>query len=227
MMYIEAVTVSIHFGDYLAVTLPRNLRAFDRIIVVTSPDDEETQEICRRLAVEYVVTEKHRDEGGFNKGKAINEGMRHFHFTDWLCHIDADIVIPKPFREYLPRLVVDRYRSGIIFGCQRKMCESYQAWRRFLETGSLKHLRLDNIRTDNHWPVGFFQMWHADDHQWYPEDVPLARNSDIGFAKKFKGRCHSEQSVIHLSADAWVRGRDDEGRRSKRWGAEDASAVSG
>ncbi len=226
-MYLEAVIVSIHFGDYLAETLPRNLSMFDHLVVVTCVDDEETQRLCHDEKIDLVVTERHLEGGGFDKGKAINDGMRKFHFKDWLCHLDADIIVPGAFRRYLPNFVALNYRPGMIFGCQRLMCESLSAWQQFLITNRTRHFRPDNRRTVKHWPVGFFQLWQAEDHQWYPEGITVARSSDIEFSKKFRYRCHSEESVIHLSADQWERGRDDLGRTTLRWGADDASPLSG
>ena len=53
-MKVEAVTVSIGFADFLKVTLPHNLPLFDRIVVVTSPDDVPTRELCRKLGIKMV-----------------------------------------------------------------------------------------------------------------------------------------------------------------------------
>lgn len=216
-MIIEAVVVSINFGDYLAETLPRNKPLFDRIVVVTSSDDWLTRNICRANSVEYIETERHLEGGGFDKGKAINDGMRQFSFRDWHVHLDSDVVVPKEFREHLPQLIIG-CKPSTVFGCQRLMCESYNDWTYYQNTGLIDRFRKDNLRTHAHFPVGFFQLWHSDDHKWYPEGVPYARNSDLEFSKQFKYRCHSERSVIHLSADKWVRGRDDEGRRTNKWG---------
>lgn len=218
-MLIEAVTVSINFGDYLYETLPLNRKVFDRILVVTSPHDHLTKDVCRRNEVEFVETTRHLEGGGFDKGKAINDGMKQFHFSDWLCHIDADIVVPSAFRNELPQFIAERYQPKMIFGCQRLMSEGVGLWREYQRTGVTKLMRKDNVRTDVHLPVGFFQLWHSDDHQWYPEGHPTAGHSDLEFSRKFKRKCHWNRQVIHLSVDSWVRGRDDTGRTTPKWSA--------
>ena len=52
---IEAVTVSSNYSDFLAETLPHNLRHFDHYIVITRQDDAQTQQLCRKLGVECRV----------------------------------------------------------------------------------------------------------------------------------------------------------------------------
>ena len=45
-MTFEGLTVSVNYGDYLALTLPENVSQFDRFVVVTSPDDKQTAKSC-------------------------------------------------------------------------------------------------------------------------------------------------------------------------------------
>ena len=45
---IEAVTVCVNYGDFLAVTAEWNRHLFDQWVVVTTPDDELTREVCRK-----------------------------------------------------------------------------------------------------------------------------------------------------------------------------------
>ncbi len=59
-MILEGVTVSVNFADYLAETLPLNLRQFDDMVVVTAPEDVETQRIARYYGARLVLTDKFR-----------------------------------------------------------------------------------------------------------------------------------------------------------------------
>lgn len=52
-MRIEAITVSVNYDDFLAETLPLNRPLFDDMIVVTTPEDVETQRICRYWDVRH------------------------------------------------------------------------------------------------------------------------------------------------------------------------------
>ena len=212
-MTIEAITVSINFGDYLAETLPRNKPLFNHIVVVTSPNDWLTKDVCRINGVEFVETVRHLDEGQFNKGKVINDGLHSRQWRDWICHIDADTVVPKGFYSRISKMISHK---ETIYGCHRYMCESQDQWKRYLQTGETKTMG-ELRRTAQTLPVGYFQLWHSSQNQFYPEDVPLARSTDWRFSKQFKSHVHLDAHVIHLSADTWVRGRDDAGRKTIPW----------
>ena len=68
-MKIEAVIVCVDYADLLAETLPHNLPHFDRTLVITSPEDRETQELCRKLSVPfYATTLFHKDGDPFKQG---------------------------------------------------------------------------------------------------------------------------------------------------------------
>ena len=50
----EAVVVCDRYSDFLRCTLPANKHLFDRIVVVTSAEDRDTQRICEFHHVECV-----------------------------------------------------------------------------------------------------------------------------------------------------------------------------
>ena len=102
-MRIEAVIVCVGYGDFLAATLPENLPLLDDLVVVTSPDDEETRAVCRKHSVHHVLSEDHRRDGPFNKARMIQRGFDQIGAQDWILHLDADIVLPRKFRK-IPRL---------------------------------------------------------------------------------------------------------------------------
>jgi hypothetical protein len=54
---LEAVIVCDQYSDFLRCTLPHNKTLFDRIVVVTSPEDRATQKICEFYHVECVKTD--------------------------------------------------------------------------------------------------------------------------------------------------------------------------
>ncbi|MGA9474978.1 MAG: hypothetical protein WBV36_21090 [Terriglobales bacterium] len=74
-MKFECVIVSVNHGDYLAWTLPLNLRHFDKIVVVTTHTDRQTQDFCKFYDMECVTTHSfYHDNAKFQKSRALTKG---------------------------------------------------------------------------------------------------------------------------------------------------------
>jgi hypothetical protein len=128
-IFLEGVTVSVNCADFLAHTLPLNKIHFDRLIVVTAPEDKQTRKVCQAWGVECVLTDVFRARWGeFRKGAGINEGLKTLAKTDWLLHMDCDIVLPAHFRSTLELLNLDK---SMIYGFDRAEFKSYEAWQAF------------------------------------------------------------------------------------------------
>jgi len=55
---VNGITVSVGYDDLLAITLPRNARHFERVVVVSSPDDKATAKVVASVAnAELFVTD--------------------------------------------------------------------------------------------------------------------------------------------------------------------------
>src|SRR4051794_19831252 len=95
-MKLEAVIVSAGCADFLAATLPFNKPHFDKIIVITAPEDRDTQRICDYWGVQYERTDKlnTRWQGVFCKGAGINVGLDKLAKDGFVVHMDADIALP-------------------------------------------------------------------------------------------------------------------------------------
>lgn len=128
------VIPSVHYADYLAVTLPawQALRPRAEIIVVTSPDDQETVGVATAAGVRCHATdawtrpvETFNGAPGrvvFNKALALDEAFgfvpgfaeppRH---KEYCLAIDADVY---PFGAW-PN---DAKRSDTLYGCPRYEC---------------------------------------------------------------------------------------------------------
>ena len=69
----EAVVVCDRYSDFLRCTLPANKHLFDRIVVVTSAEDRDTQRICEFHHVECIKTDALNSRWNkFCKGAGIN-----------------------------------------------------------------------------------------------------------------------------------------------------------
>lgn len=192
---VEAVIVCRNYSDFLAYTLPFNKQLFDRIVVVTSSKDVDTQKICEFYHV-HCVKSKALDQAGFCKGDAINDGLAQLKLDDWVVHMDADIFLPPQTRIMLERANLDKY---MLYGIDRFTVQGAKKWHDFLQKPNLQHeceayIHLHNsfpvstrVMTfeDGYIPIGFFQLWNPN---WsgvdqYPRGHTNAGRSDMLFAK--------------------------------------------
>lgn len=235
---IECVVVCHDYSDFLRVTLPNNKHMFDRLVVVTSPEDKDTQKLCEFYHVECVATEKLRTrEGKFCKGAGINEGLKRLDKDGWVLHLDGDILLPPQTRRLLERACLDRH---MLYGIDRFNVRGWAAWQNFVKAPKLQHecdsyVHLNNsgfpIGTrvmQNHMggyvPIGFFQLWSPNGSGvfCYPEGHADAGREDLLFANKW-ARC--ERSFIpeiigyHLETEDAGYGTNWGGRKTKQFEA--------
>ena len=92
---LEVVITCVDYSDFLEQTLPFTLPHADRVVVVTSFNDEATRALCEKWSVECVPTDAFTEKGdAFNKGNAINVGLAMLRNNGFVLHMDSDIVLP-------------------------------------------------------------------------------------------------------------------------------------
>ncbi len=232
MNKIEAVITCVNYSDFLRHTLPDNLQHLDRIVIVTHPDDKATQSLCNEYGVDCVQTkEMHRDFDAFNKGRLINLGLSHLKHSDWLLHIDADIILPHRFREMLRHAQLN---SDNIYGADRMNCVSFENWEKHKDRikPQYKYRYLVNpvaefplgarlIHSEyGYLPIGFFQLWHSKMKRKYPVINGSAEHGDVLFATQWERSNRillPEFFVMHLESEN-VFGMNWNGRKSKHFG---------
>jgi hypothetical protein len=243
-MRIEAVTVCVDYGDFLAATLPHTLPLVDDLVIVTAPHDRETQRVCRRWGVRCLVSELHHRHGAaFNKARLINHGLNHLPRRDWLLHLDADVVLPPNARLLLANAELD---PDCIYGVDRCNCPSFAEWTAFLAQraaaageGYLVHpprswpvgSRISHTDYGGYLPIGFFQLWHSRCRIRYAvAEASDAEHTDVLHAAEWprdRRRLIPEFFAIHLESEPATMGANWHGRTTQRFGpvAPDAAAV--
>jgi hypothetical protein len=199
-MYLEAITICVNFSDVLAHTLPANKGHFDRFVVVTDPNDRATWAVCRHHHVECISTDQfYHNDAAFNKGRGISCSMRQaLTGQDWVLHLDADIVLPPRAREMLDRAQLD---PTAIYGIDRMMCPSFEAWNAHVTNPTCQHPdqtfiipepfpmgpRVARLDIDGYVPIGFFQLWNAKETGIldYPEEHGTAGRTDMLHAMRW------------------------------------------
>ena len=196
-MYLEGVTVSVNYADFLDETLRENLDHFDEFAVVTASDDRATQAVCDRHGVICVKSDVHREDplDRFNKGLMINLGLAHLRNRGWLMHLDADIVLPDRLRFMLNKSRLD---TDCLYGADRmnvvgrpnweaiKQSANYdrQYHHRYLVSPARAHLGSRLIHNEyGYCPLGCFQLWHCRHRdRRYHFSQGSAEHSDVLFA---------------------------------------------
>ena len=189
----NSIVVCVQFDDLLAITLPQNARHCERVLVVTSPADEATQDVVSPVPnAEVCATDAfYRHGAAFNKGLALEEGFDVLGREGWLLVWDADVVMPD-------RMDLADVEVGSLYSPHRRMCRNIAEyhgqtdWRQWPIQGDLEH-------------AGYFQLFHAADpllrdRPWYGIDWRHAGGCDSDFQAKWPAqkRVRLPFEVLHL-----------------------------
>ena len=230
-MKIEAVSICLNFSDILSHTIIFNKNIFDRLIIVTSHDDKETARVCEYYHVECLRTNIFGDD--LNKGKAINVGLNRLSRSDWLVHMDCDIIFPPRTRFFME---IADLREDTLYSAHRQMCPSYEEFTKWLampvveaECDVYLHNRAFPIGTQigklskhpndpstlGYVNCGYFQMWNEKNgvRMNYPENYAGFATSDLEFSYQWPRKYRAlipEFSVIHVQTD-------DHGKMGDNW----------
>jgi hypothetical protein len=232
---LEAVIVCVNYSDFLAHTLPSTKNQFDKLVVVTDYEDLETKQLCEYYNVQCIQTDVFYQDGDtFNKGKGINEGLKHLDLDGWVVHLDADIYLPPQTRSILETIPLDPNK---IYGADRLMCPSYEEWQKFQNSPSpiqdawiFIHLtrfpvgvRICEYKTyhGGYEPIGYFQLWHPQQSgvKAYPDKHGFADRTDVIHCKKWpreKRELLPEIVLIHLESEPGI-GLNWKGRKTEKF----------
>ena len=218
-VYLEAVIVCVNYSDFLKITLPFNKHNFDNIVIATHPDDHETIEVCLNNNVNYALTTRmYEDNAKFNKGKALNDGIKSLNRKEWVLITDADMIMPKNLKE-----LIEGVKKTRIYGTGRAICPTINDWIEYTKNPSIidkweKQIGRINIG------VGFFQLIHSHNPvvngrtDWYKENIPHCGRTDRKFWRSFEDKnrkCLKNMITIHLGDDEM--GSNWYGRTTKKW----------
>jgi hypothetical protein len=126
----KAITVCVGYSDLLAITLPRNARHFEEVLVVTSPWDTKTQLVAADTRnAKITLTDAFTRYGAvFNKGLAVEEGFDRLGRHDqWICTFDADTILPEILG--VPLSSRTTWLDGeILYSMPRRILENPKDW---------------------------------------------------------------------------------------------------
>lgn len=222
--HLVALTVCVDCAESLQHTLPRNVKHFDRYVVVTTPDDYATQAVAKRAGAVLVVTDACFEGGdAFNKARMLNAGLEALRPDGWTCLLDADILVPAWFGERLRALILN---PGCLYYLRRQHLRPAGVRNAFGEhDGFGRFDPRDYLWTgkpeSDHAPWGYFQLFHTDAEALaerkplrFPEIFCSAGNVDTWF----QGHWPRDKQVSLTEWDsAWEVIHFEHGPLAARW----------
>jgi predicted GH43/DUF377 family glycosyl hydrolase len=211
---IDVVIVSVDYNDFLSITINSIVNLFN-ITVVTSPNDITCQELCKKYGVNCVITERMYENGAiFNKGKAINEGLKSIKNPDWILLLDADIYLKPDFLDVVKN---SNLNINSLVMCKRLIIdngEDFTKWKNGENVGQLERSK----------GYGYFQMFNANCQSnrkfFYSEEYTDASESDLEFRDRFKIKSELDTYVVHLgdTGQNWSGRVTEKFIKSNEWG---------
>jgi len=225
IMILEAVTVCVNYGDFLAWTLPANKHVFgynkwgqSNWVIVTDKRDHHTKRVCDYHNVRCIQTDAFYEGGqSFNKANGINAGLEVLGKRGWVLHLDADIYLPPETQGIIPKLELD---PECIYGFDRFNCRSFEDFAHYLTIPRLSHenwifahtnlfemaTRVVAYKGEGYIPIGFGQLWNPSKSKIkkYPDKHDTAARTDMQFAKMWsrdKRRFIPDFIGIHLESE--------------------------
>jgi len=159
---LEAVVVCVGFADFLDLTLPWNMKHFDKYVVVTSSEDKDTQEVAKKYGATIVISDRYKENGAkFNKGKLVNDAMKVLDYDDWVLFTDVDILLPTNLREEFNKRI---WNPGILYYASRLHTPPFGVYEWVTEyqknEALAKTLKFCDPNT-NQKPWGYFQLFNC------------------------------------------------------------------
>ncbi|MHC4177850.1 MAG: hypothetical protein ACYSWU_10105 [Planctomycetota bacterium] len=187
------ITVCVGYDDLLEITLPRAMQHFDQVTVVTSEDEVWVGTICGRPVGRYRTDVLYRHGASFNKGAALEEALAAMKPSGWICHFDADILLPK-------EMDLSAIQPGHLYIPRRRVCRNAHEY-----TGQTDWSQWPLMQELYPFDCGCFQLFHAEDpvlatRPWYPVHWKHAGGSDTEFNGKWSDdkRHYLPFEVLHL-----------------------------
>lgn len=127
---IELIVVCKNYSDFLQITLPLNKKHFDNIVIVTADDDIDTQNLCKKQNVNFIIyNDFFKNNAKFNFGGARSYGLQNLKFKDWVIFLDSDIIMPNNFRELLD---INKIDINKFYGSYRRFIPTYKDYNDFI-----------------------------------------------------------------------------------------------
>lgn len=202
MNNVIAVIASTNHDDFLDITIPANKDLYKRYIVITSPEDIKTQEVCQKYKTEcYTSTGFTHNNSKFNRGRVYNEVIDLLWADQsdyWVNFLDSDIIVPAEAKKFFD--ISDLLDKSLFFGARRYDCTTKELFDLYKNDWT-------NLPLLRGFGYGFFQMFNIKSEiivkHPYPEYASSSEGDwvfrnfwgEIVYEPNFDLRGHAEPNV--------------------------------
>lgn len=216
---IYGVVTCVNYSDTLIYSLESCKKIFEKVFVITDTMDTITPQVCEGFDfVECIQSDCFcKNDAKFNKGAAINQGLRKIPIDkdNWVLIFDADIVFTLQ-SSYI--LSTNDFGLNSLYGAVRNSISNIKSYEKFIEKkdhnnactifeNNLEHTNevfphVPDNKKKQIW--GYFQLFNSTnllkENHFYSEEHKTARNVDVKFSNLFKDntvKCKSMR-VLHF-----------------------------
>lgn len=223
---VVGIVVCVDFAPILQQVIGHNIHQVDRLVVVTTHDDLETQRVATANGAQVVLSDRCWDHhASFNKGAMLNDALAAAKPRDWVLFHDADILLPPTLKQWTSSHILNPgclYWTSRYTATDAAQTSAIRADWRSIAGATFRHDHIDRQ------PWGYFQLWNpraaclAGLSPLVSEDFPTAGAVDWHFRLRWPvdrqiridddSRTLSVAHVHHGEFCAAWHGRGGEGR---------------
>lgn len=197
----DAVIVCVDYWDILSITLPYNRHNFEKVILVTSGKDSIPEWVYSLNVIIHITDDFYANGAFFNKWLPLEQGLE-FAKIEWICILDADILIPKSFdmvQWYKDIYDYDECGKNYLFTPYRRMYPELNLLPEELWGNYPLHHNISEFS-------GYYQLFHASylgPQPWHETNWKHAGGADTFFQQKWPAshKIRPPFEVLHLGLE--------------------------
>lgn len=176
----ECITCSVGCADFLKIFLEKNSKHFDKVIVVTAPNDNDSIKVAEKYGATVFITDIfYKDGKKFDRGSAYNEALKYLTYKRWVCFVDVDIILDSNHREKILNSNLDK---NIFYGIDRLNVITEEDRRLLYENKEFK----SHLYCEHEWGFGYYQMFSMNHriitHKIANKEVIYPSAEDVGLS---------------------------------------------
>ncbi len=207
--------VCVNYDDYLEETCKYNTIIFDKIYVITTPEDKKTHKICSLYnnVLYYQTNVFKKNQAKFNKGAALDYGLSKIPKNIWLVIGDADCIYPTCMKQETSNLDINKlytYKRHKIINKQH-----------LTNVMSCVDEPMNMVNRNVNQVLGYCQLfntqsWFFNQDPHYPKHYKHAGSCDVAFSAKWPKKERIVLNcghILHLGEAS----RNWKGRKTPEW----------